>query len=67
MRFFNPRRDFWGEHFRLDEAAITPLTDIGEVTVRILDFNHRERILERQAFVAAGRYPSAAGLQRMSK
>lgn len=31
VRFFNPRRDFWGEHFRLNEAVIEPLGDIGEV------------------------------------
>jgi hypothetical protein len=51
VRFFNPRRDFWGEHFRLDEAVIQPLTDIGEVTTRILDFNADERLVERQALV----------------
>lgn len=67
VRFFNPRRDFWGEQFRLDEAVIQPLTDIGEVTARILDFNSEDRILERQALIAVGRYPSAAALQRMRK
>ncbi|BAY90719.1 MULTISPECIES: HNH endonuclease [unclassified Tolypothrix] len=54
VRFFNPRRDFWGEHFQLNEAVIQPITDIGEVTARILDFNGDERILERQALIAAG-------------
>ncbi|MFM6152259.1 MAG: HNH endonuclease, partial [Sphaerospermopsis kisseleviana] len=44
VRFFNPRRDFWGDHFRLEEAVIQPLTDIGEVTARILDFNNDDRI-----------------------
>ncbi|NMF61933.1 HNH endonuclease [Brasilonema octagenarum] len=67
VRFFNPRRDFWGEHFRLDQAVIQPLTDIGEVTVRILDFNSNERIPERQALVQAGKYPSASALRRMTK
>lgn len=67
VRFFNPRRDFWGEHFRLDEAVIQPLTDIGEVTARILDFNNDERIVERQALMAVGKYPPAAALQRMAK
>ncbi|WP_017655835.1 hypothetical protein [Fortiea contorta] len=52
---------------RVDETVIKPLTDIGEVTVRILNFNHDERILERQALAAVGRYPSDAGLQRMGK
>ncbi len=67
VRFFNPRRDFWGEHFRLDGALIQPLTDIGEVTTRILDFNSEDRILERQALIEVGKYPSAAAQQRMSK
>jgi hypothetical protein len=67
VRFFNPRRDFWGNHFHLNEAEIQPVTEIGEVTARILDFNNSERILERQALIAAGRYPSASALQRMTK
>ena len=67
VRFFNPRRDFWGEHFRLDDNAIQPLTDIGEVTARILDFNNDERILERQELIAVGKYPSASALRRINK
>ena len=67
VRFFNPRRDFWGEHFRLAEAVLEQLTDIGEVTARILDFNNDERILERQALIASGKYPSESALRRMRK
>ena len=67
VRFFNPRRDFWGEHFKLDEAVIQALTDIGEVTSRIFDFNNEDRILERQALIAVGRYPSEAALRRITK
>jgi hypothetical protein len=26
-RFFNPRRDLWAEHFRLEGASIEPLTN----------------------------------------
>ncbi|MEC4813109.1 MAG: HNH endonuclease signature motif containing protein [Scytonema sp. PMC 1069.18] len=69
VRFFNPRRDFWGEHFRLDkdDAVIQPLTEIGEVTVRIFDFNDNERVTERQALIAVDKYPSTSALQRMRK
>lgn len=67
VRFFNPRRELWAEHFRLDEARIEPLTDIGEVTARIFGFNSEERILERQMFMEAGRYPSPAAMRRMTK
>ncbi|MGK7872926.1 MAG: HNH endonuclease [Xenococcaceae cyanobacterium] len=67
VRFFNPRRDNWGEHFRLNGAIIEPLTNIGEVTARILNFNRDERILERQFLMGMGRYPSPAALRRMTK
>ena len=67
VRFFNPRADRWAEHFQLDGAAIEPLTPMGEVTVRILDLNAPDRILERQALIAAGKYPPSAALIRLSK
>jgi HNH endonuclease len=67
VRFFNPRRDFWGEHFQLNEAVIQAITDISEVTARILDFNGDERILERQALIASGQYPSPSALKKINK
>ncbi|MEE3716474.1 HNH endonuclease signature motif containing protein [Tumidithrix elongata RA019] len=67
VRFFNPRRDFWGEHFQLNGAVIQSTTDIGEVTARILDFNNDERILERETLIEIARYPIAAAQKRMSK
>lgn len=65
VRFFNPRTDRWAEHFALDGVTIVPLSDIGEVTTRILDFNNSDRLLERQTIQAVGRYPSAVALARM--
>jgi len=67
IRFFNPRTDLWFEHFALREIMIVPLSSIGEVTVRILNFNDSERLLERQNLRALGRYPSVAALRRMGK
>ena len=58
IRFFNPRIDFWREHFMFDGVRITPITNIGAVTVRILDFNHVDRLIERQELAASGQYPS---------
>lgn len=58
-RFFNPRTDRWGDHFRLDAAVIRPLT-IGEVTVRILGFNESGRLHEREEMIRFGKYPSQA-------
>lgn len=66
IRFFNPRREQWSEHFRLEGATIQPLTDIGEVTTRIFQFNSDERIIERQLLIEVNRYPSNAALKRMN-
>jgi hypothetical protein len=58
IRFFNPRTDLWSEHFTLEDIegiVIRPLTDVGEVTSRILAFNSGERLLERQALRDVGR------------
>ena len=66
-RFFNPRTDWWAEHFALDGVAIIPLSDIGEVTACILDFNDSDRLLERQLVQVIGRYPSATAIVRMTE
>jgi len=67
VRFFNPRTDLWASHFVLDSVTIVSLTDVGEVTSRILGFNNIERLFERQALQAIGRYPSAAALSRIMR
>ncbi|MGW8256168.1 MAG: HNH endonuclease [Thermoguttaceae bacterium] len=61
VRFFNPRTDFWQDHFRLDGSVINARTEIGEVTARIFGFNAPERILERETLIAVGRYPAKRG------
>jgi hypothetical protein len=65
-RFFNPRSDLWREHFRLDDSdkiSIIPLSNIGEVTERILAFNTIERLLERQNLREINRYPTSEALR----
>lgn len=59
IRFFNPRKDIWHEHFELDKptATIHALSPIGEVTATIFGFNHIDRIIERQILIAANKYP----------
>lgn len=59
VRFFNPRIDEWTAHFSLHEDALTPLSSIGEATIRILRLNSAERILERKTLRAVGKYPPA--------
>ncbi len=66
FRFFNPRSDQWKDHFRLDDIRIVPLTPIGEVTSHILNFNHVDRLIERQELAALGYYPSSAALVLIS-
>jgi HNH endonuclease len=66
VRFFNPRTDCWAEHFALDGVTIVPLSDIGEVTSRILAFNDSDRLFERQTLQTVGRYPTVAAVARMA-
>ena len=57
VRLFNPRTDRWFEHFMLDNELILPKTKIGEATIKILDFNHFERIMERRGLIEEERFP----------
>jgi hypothetical protein len=66
VRFFNPRTDRWGEHFRLVGDRIEALTPIGEATARIFGFNRHERLLERRTLRELGRYPSEVAIQRIA-
>lgn len=59
VRFYNPRTDHWADHFEISNFHINPVSEIGEVTSRILRFNDSEQILERQALNDIGRYPNA--------
>jgi 5-methylcytosine-specific restriction endonuclease McrA len=54
---FNPRRQQWARHFRLEDARIEPLTAAGRATVRLLRLNDERRIEERQALMERGFYP----------
>ena len=62
IRFYNPRIMRWHEHFRLNGVVIAPLTEIGEATVRILQMNYEDQLLEREVLSRRGRYPSEAAL-----
>lgn len=62
VHLYNPRTDRWREHFQLNGAFIELLTDTGEATLRILQMNHDDRILEREVLSRRGRYPGEAAL-----
>jgi len=55
IRFFNPRIDQWVEHFSLEESGeIVSKTDIGAATVKFLDFNYPDAVIERRKLIVAG-------------
>ena len=66
VRFYNPRWDIWGIHFKLNNSTIEPLTDIGKVTARILGFNDQPRLLERQLLINNKKYPTPEAMKRMN-
>jgi hypothetical protein len=54
---FHPRRDQWQNHFQLLDGRVEPVTAIGRVTARLLQFNAPDRIAERKLLQAAGLLP----------
>jgi len=57
VRLFHARREDWPLHFRLEGAAIMPLTAIGRVTEFLLQLNRFDRLANRRWLLRAGRYP----------
>jgi hypothetical protein len=52
IRFFNPRIDIWDEHFEIDESGlILHKTPIGASTIKILNLNHPDSIIERREMI----------------
>ncbi|MEX2262291.1 MAG: HNH endonuclease signature motif containing protein [Bryobacteraceae bacterium] len=61
VRLFDPRRDRWADHFRLDAEFIGSHTQIGAATVRLLRLNAAERVAERRLLQSLGTYPLPSG------
>jgi hypothetical protein len=57
IRFFNPRIDRWEDHFTMRGATMVGLSDIGRVTIKVLQLNSDERLLERAALHQIGEFP----------
>jgi hypothetical protein len=52
---FHPRKNVWMEHFYVaPDGLIHSKTDIGEGTLRLLEFNSLDRVLERKLMVELG-------------
>jgi hypothetical protein len=58
VRLFHPRHDIWTDHFRLDAASIESRTEIGAATIRIMQLNRVESVMERRLLQAMGTYPT---------
>ena len=54
---FNPRKDVWTAHFMVKDGEIISITEIGKATIKVLELNHIDRILERRLQIQSGSYP----------
>ncbi|WP_373511857.1 HNH endonuclease [Persicitalea sp.] len=57
VRLYNPRKYKWQDHFEINEGAILAKSDIGSATIKILNLNDVNRILERLDLIEAGILP----------
>ncbi len=67
INFYNPRTMRWNKHFQLNGVIIESVTEIGEATIRILQMNHDDQVLERDVLNYRGRYPSKAALSMIGE
>jgi HNH endonuclease len=56
VRFFNPRKKSWHDHFVLQNGVIYGKTEIGLATERIFKFNDLDRLIFRRQLIALGLY-----------
>jgi len=57
-KLFNPRRQHWEDHFRINEdATLTGLTPEGRATLIVLRINEDRRVQNRQLLMRLGEYP----------
>jgi hypothetical protein len=59
VRIFHPRKDKWQKHFEVQNTGeIIPKTAIAVATIKLLDLNNINRIIERIDLIEAGLYPT---------
>jgi hypothetical protein len=62
VRLYNPRTQIWTDHFSLNGAVLTGLTQTGQATISLLQLNSPGRVAQRQEAMDAGLYlPIAQG------
>jgi hypothetical protein len=55
IRFYNPRIDLWSDHFEAQASGLLmPRTSIGEATIKILELNQTDSVIERSKMVRLG-------------
>lgn len=55
IRFYNPRIDVWSDHFTAQKTGLSNgETDIGRATIKMLELNHPDAIIERRELVRRG-------------
>jgi hypothetical protein len=54
VRLFHPRRDAWDEHFLWTGPRLVGLTEIGNVTIHVLNINHSDAVEVRRWLLAIG-------------
>ena len=57
VRLYQPRRDRWTRHFRLDGGRIISRTAVGRVTEYLLQLNRPDRVRNRHILAQKGLYP----------
>jgi len=55
-RLFDPRRDLWDEHFRLDGVRICGVTAVGRTSVWLLEMNSEILLSLRASLMREGRW-----------
>jgi hypothetical protein len=50
VRLFHPRLDIWNEHFVYEDCVFYAKTLIGEATIKVLNLNDVNRIIERSYY-----------------
>ena len=55
VRFYNPRIDIWVEHFKVHSTGLLiSKSSIGEATIKILELNQTDSIIERTKMLRLG-------------
>jgi hypothetical protein len=59
VRFFDPRQDWWSDHFQVhsESGIVTGITSIRKVTVENLAMNSSAQVAARQLWIRLGLFP----------